>query len=57
MQQNAKPKIDRVEGDQIILHDFYPKKPKDLKTVKIITPHTTRTYSIKKTRKGNYLMQ
>jgi len=47
--------VDRIEGDTIILHDFYPKKHRVLKTVKIINSEGENIREIKKTSKGGYL--
>ena len=59
MTQNLKHKktkgFDRIEGNKIILYDFFPKAYRELKLVKIITPNKTHTYKIKKTSKGGYL--
>jgi len=48
--------VDRIEGDTIILHDFYPKEHRLLKKVKIITPEGENIRDLNKTRSGKYLM-
>jgi len=57
MKQEIQDKVDRVEGNKIILYDSYPKESRELKAVEIITPHKTVTYSLQKTKYGNYMMQ
>jgi len=47
--------VDRIEGDTIIMHDFYPKGHRVLKWVKIITAEGVHIRRIKKTNKGGYL--
>jgi hypothetical protein len=47
--------VDRIEGDTIILHDFFPKKHRVLKTVEIITKDKKHIRKIKKTKNGGYL--
>jgi len=48
-------KIDRIEGDRIILYDNTIPGPRVLKEVAIITPRSRRIYKIKKTKKCGYL--
>ena len=55
IKQKKFDKSDRIEGNKIILYDFFPKAYRELKLVEIITPHKTHTYKIKKTIKGGYL--
>ena len=48
---------DRIEGNEIILHDTLPEGWQDLKSVIIIKGRKTRKYTIRRSAKGNYLFQ
>ena len=48
---------DRIEEDVIILHDTLPEGWQDLKSVVIIKGRETRKYTIRRSKRGNYLFQ
>jgi hypothetical protein len=46
---------DHIEGEKIVLFDFFGPVSKVLKTIEIYTKKGKRTYQLKKTAKGGYL--
>jgi hypothetical protein len=48
---------DRIEGKVIILHDTLPEGWQDLWSVVIIKGRKTRNYTIRRSKKENYLFQ
>ena len=48
--------IDRIEGQKIVLYDNFGPEPKTIKLIEIRTPHETKHYRLKKTRRGAYLL-
>jgi len=53
--QKKSDKLDRIEGDKIILYDNSIPGPRVLKVVEIISPGSKHIYRIKKTKKCGYL--
>lgn len=55
MIKNEGDKQDQIHGNTIILYDDNDSSPKVLKEVRIITSTETKSYAIRKTKKGGYL--
>jgi hypothetical protein len=55
--ENEKSVNDRIEGEEIILHDNLPGGCQDLKLVVIKRGDKICQYVIRRTKKGRYLFQ